>query len=344
MVKKILSGMRPTGRLHIGHLVGALDNWVDLQDRYDSYFFVADFHALTTERDTAAIRKSTVEMAKDWLTYGVKPDRVTLFIQSQVPEHAELHLILSMLPTMARIERLPTFKGRQYQVLDIQETGVDLTPDQVEEAKGKITYGFTGYPVLMAADILIHKADGVPVGDDQDSHLELTKELARTFNHTYGVVFPEPAALYTPSPRILGTDGRKMSKSFGNVIAPTDSPEDILRAVKKMRIDPARQSVSIPGEPERCSVYDLHKAFTPAAEMNDIASRCRSANIGCGDCKGIAAQSIVTRFRDYRERRAYWDGKEAEIIDILMEGSRKARKVASATMAQVKDAMRLSYI
>ncbi len=343
MVTRVLSGMRPTGRLHIGNMVGALDNWLDLQNKYDSNFFVADWHALTTEKNTKNIRRDTIEMVKDWLAYGIDPNKSNLFIQSQVPQHAELHLILSMLAGLPRLERLPDFKGHLKTVLGITDPERELTTEEVAKAKSSVNYGFLGYPVLMAADILLYKADGVPVGNDQDSHVEFAREIARTFNSTFGYVFPEPEQLYTLTPRILGTDGRKMSKSSGNIISPTDSAADITSKVKKMLIDPARQRRDIPGNPTLCSVYDLHEAYTADEREIEIGKLCASAGIGCSECKTEAAQSVAKNYEGYADKRAYWDGKESEVLDILRAGSEKARNIASKTMQEVKSHLLFDY-
>jgi len=338
MVTRILSGMRPTGRLHIGHMVGALDNWVDLQGQYDSFYFVADWHAMTTETDTRSIRPDSIEMAKDWFAAGIDPDRSTIFVQSQVPEHAELHLALSMLNTLPRLERVPSFKGLMDTLLK-KEEDVELTEKEIAKARSQISYGFLGYPVLQAADILIYKADGVPVGEDQVPHLELTREIARAFNKTYGEVFPEPEALLTVTPRILGTDGRKMSKSYGNTILPTDDLEVTRKNVRKMVTDPQRIHPTDKGDPHVCSVYDLHCAYSPEDGQLAAYQECVGGKRGCGDCKQEVAEVICKKYEGYRERRAEWDNEdgEEEIVDLLRQGSAQARVTASATMNQVKD-------
>jgi len=343
MVTRILSGMRPTGKLHIGHLVGALENWVDLQNKYDSYFFVADWHAMTTETDTREIKENSIEMVKDWLAAGIDPNKSTLFIQSQVPQHAELHLIFSMLNTLPRLERMPTLKGQLKHLEGVVDSNIELTQEQIDHARSSISYGFLGYPVLQAADILVYKADGVPVGEDQIPHIELTREIARSFNNLYGNVFPEPRELLTNTPRILGTDGRKMSKSYGNSIQPTDSFEEIQFSVKGMMTDPARKRRTDAGDPNVCPVYDLHRAYTDEDKQIEIYKACKSAGIGCIDCKREVAENISIKYKEYRERRIDFDSNPKQIIDILMEGSAKARKVASETLKEVKEHLLIDY-
>ena len=341
MVSKILSGMRPTGRLHIGHLVGALNNWVDLQRKYDSYYFVADWHAITTMTDTKNIKQDSFEMVKDWLAAGIDPEKSNLFIQSQVPQHAELHLIFSMLNTLPRLERVPSFKGLMQHLLDIKDAEAELTPEQIADVRSKISYGFLGYPVLQSADILIYKADGIPVGEDQIPHIELTREIARKFNSLYGEVFPEPEPLLTNTPRILGTDGRKMSKSYGNAIHPTDSLEVITQKVMSMITDPDRKRRYDAGDPRVCSVYDLHLAYNNDDRQIEIFKACTCTGIGCVDCKKEAAQKIADKYRGYAERREQF--KERDIREILMDGSSTARQEASQTIKQVKEHLLFDY-
>ena len=343
MVTRILSGMRPTGRLHIGHLVGALNNWSELQKKYDSYFFVADWHALTTQSDTKNIKKDSFEMVKDWLASGIDPEKSTLFIQSKVPQHAELHLIFSMINTLPRLERVPSFKGQLEHLLEIKDPEHELTMEEISNAKSKISYGFLGYPVLQAADILIYQADGVPVGEDQIPHIELTREIARKFNSLYGEVFPEPEALLTNTPRILGTDGRKMSKSYGNAILPTDSLDDIKSGVRKMITDPQRKRRNDPGDPRVCSVYDLHLAYSPEDDQIETFQKCIKAEIGCSDCKNNIAPKIFEKYQEYSSKRSELDMKENYIRDVLIEGSAKAREKASETLGQVKNHLLLDY-
>jgi tryptophanyl-tRNA synthetase len=279
--KRVLSGMRSTGKLHLGNYVGALDNWVRMQDQYECYFFVADWHALTTDyADTSKLKQNSVDVLLDWLAAGLDPERCVMFIQSHVPSHAELHLLLSMITPLGWLERVPTYK------------------EQKENIKEKDlgTYGFLGYPVLQSADIMIYKADFVPVGEDQVAHVELTREIARRFNLFYGQkhpVFPEPQALLTPAAKLPGTDGRKMSKSYGNTIMLTD-PEPVVRQkLKTMVTDPARVRRTDPGNPDVCPVGDLHKIFSDRDTVAKVDEGCRSAGIGCIECKGWAANALI---------------------------------------------------
>lgn len=350
MIETVLSGMRPTGRLHIGHVVGALDNWVKLQEEGNTtYYFVADWHAITTQLDTKDIKQDSFEMVKDWLAAGIDPNKSTLFIQSQVPQHAELNLILSNIINLGRAERVPTFKGMVHNVLGVayeegKKDEIRLTPEQIAEAKGKISVGFLGYPILQAADILLYNTTIVPVGEDQIPHIELTKELARRFNNLYGEVFTIPEYSLTNTPRILGTDGRKMSKSYGNVILPTDDLDTILEKVRKMKIDLTRQRINIPGDPEKCHVYDLHYAFNTFNNAYlSIADACKSATIGCSECKESAAKAVVERFKRYKEKREEYEGRDSEIREILMDGSAKARRVAGETITKVKEHLLFDY-
>ncbi len=344
MVTRVLSGMRPTGRLHIGHLVGALDNWVVLQEKYeDSLYFVADWHAITTQTDTTSIKRDSIEMAKDWIAAGINPDKSTIFIQSQVPQHSELYLVFSMLETLPRLERLPTFRAQMKNLLGIFEPERELTQEEIAKAKGKISHGFLGYPLLQAADILIYKADGIPVGEDQLPHLELTREVARTFNRTYGEIFPEPEALLTNTPRILGTDGRKMSKSYGNAILPTDSLNDIEGGVKKMITDTNRIRKNDPGNPNVCSIYDLHLAYTGLDRQIELGQLCRRGEIGCKDCKLEVASNLFKKYDGHRVRRESLEGQDNRILQILMDGSSKARRIASETMREVREHMMYDY-
>src|SRR5512140_1212600 len=280
--KRVLSGMRSTGKLHLGNYVGALANWVKMQDEHECYFCVADWHALTTDyADTSRVKENSVDVLLDWLAAGLDPEKCVMFIQSHVPAHAELHLLLSMITPLGWLERVPTYK------------------EQRENIKGKDlgTYGFLGYPVLQSADILIYQADFVPVGEDQAAHVEITREIARRFNSFYQYqgrdVFPEPQTLLTPAKKVPGTDGRKMSKSYGNPILLSE-PEPSLRAkLKTMVTDPARVRRSDPGDPDKCPVGDLHKIFSTPETMSKVYAGCRSAGIGCIECKGWAADAIV---------------------------------------------------
>jgi tryptophanyl-tRNA synthetase len=325
---RILSGMRPTGALHIGHLTGALDNWVRLQDEYECYYVIVDWHALTTDyADPSGVRESVFEVACDWLAAGLDPVRSALFIQSWVPEHAELHLLLSMLIPVPWLERVPSYKEQQQQLTD-----KDLT-----------TYGFLGYPLLQSADIMIYKADAVPVGEDQAPHVELTREVVRRFNNFYGPVFPEPKTLLTEVPRVPGTDGRKMSKSYGNAIFLKDPPEAVREKLRPMVTDPARKRRTDPGTPEECPVFDLHKAFSPKATQDWSAEGCRTAGIGCLDCKARLADHLLERLAPIHARRAELAARPDTVWDVLREGSKRARSAAQATMEAVRAAMRIRY-
>jgi tryptophanyl-tRNA synthetase len=329
--KRVLSGMRSTGKLHLGNYVGALQNWVGMQDQYECFFFVADWHALTTDyADTSRVKENSIEVLLDWLAAGLDPERCTMFIQSHVPQHAELHLLFSMITPLGWLERVPTYKEQQQNI-----TEKDLT-----------TYGFLGYPVLQAADILMYKGDFVPVGADQVAHVELTREIARRFNGFYShkgtPVFPEPQPLLTPTPKLPGTDGRKMSKSYGNTIMLTD-PEPVVRQkLKTMVTDPARVRRTDPGNPDLCPVGDLHKIFSDRATMAKVNEGCRSAGIGCIECKGWAADALVNILNPMQERRKKYEDNPRLAWDILEAGSARARKVASATMNKVRAAMGIS--
>jgi len=326
----VLSGMRPTGKLHLGNYVGALANWVRMQDEYQCFFEVADWHALTTDyADTAHVKENSLEVALDWLAAGLDPEKSVIFIQSHVPAHAELHLLFSMITPLGWLERVPTYKEQRDNIQD----------------KDLGTYGFLGYPVLQSADILIYKADVVPVGEDQVAHVELTREIARRFNSIYGQrgsVFPEPKSLLTPAPKLPGTDGRKMSKSYGNTILLTD-PEPVLRQkLKTMVTDPARVRRSDPGNPDVCPVGDLHKIFSDAATMEKVNVGCRSAGIGCIECKSWAADALVQLLSPMQERRKKFEENPRLAWDILETGTVRARKAAADTMDEVREAMGMS--
>ena len=328
--KRVLSGMRPTGKLHLGNYVGALDNWVRMQDEYECFFCVVDWHALTTDyADTSQVKQNSVEVALDWLAAGLDPEKCVIFIQSHVPEHAELHLLLSMITPLGWLERVPTYKEQRENIKD----------------KDLGTYGFLGYPVLQAADILMYKADVVPVGEDQVAHVELTREITRRFNGFYGRsedVFPEPQVLLTRSPKLPGTDGRKMSKSYGNAILLTD-PEPVVRQkLKTMVTDPARVRRSDPGNPDVCPVGDLHKIFSDGATMAKVYEGCRSAGIGCIECKNWAADALVQLLNPMQERRKKFEENPRLAWDILEAGSERARKFAGETMKGVREAMGMS--
>jgi tryptophanyl-tRNA synthetase len=323
--ERVLSGMRPTGKVHLGNHLGALDNWVKMQDAYDCFYFVANWHALTDDHDTAEVPGDTIEMLADWLGAGLDPERSTLFIQSLVPEHAELHLLFSMITPVGWLERVPTYKER------IEQQGI-ASP----------SYGLLGYPLLQSADILMYKPRWVPVGVDQVPHVELTREVARRFNNAFKPVFPEPDAKLTEIPKVPGTDGRKMSKSYGNAIYLSDSPVEITRKLKPMMTDPARKRRSDPGDPGICPVFDLHKIFTPAAEREACATGCRTAGIGCLDCKDVLLRHLQPALATIRERRQQFAEKPDLIREILDEGSRRARAVAQVTMAEVHAAVNLT--
>jgi tryptophanyl-tRNA synthetase len=328
--KRVLSGMRPTGKLHLGNYVGALENWVRMQDEYQCFFCVVDWHALTTDyADTSRVKQNSLEVALDWLAAGLDPEKSVLFIQSHVPAHAELHLLLSMITPLGWLERVPTYKEQRENIRD----------------KDLGTYGFLGYPVLQAADILMYKADVVPVGEDQVAHVELTREIARRFNGFYGKrveVFPEPQSLLTPAPKLPGTDGRKMSKSYGNTILLAD-PEPVVRQkLKTMVTDPARVRRSDPGNPDVCPVGDLHKIFSDRATMEKVNLGCRSAGIGCIECKNWAADGLVRLLNPMQERRKKFEENPRLAWDILEAGSERAREVAAETMNGVRDAMGMS--
>src|SRR5271166_624926 len=338
---RILSGMRPTGKVHLGNYVGALRNWVGLQDEYDCFFFIADWHALTTDyADTRSVKRNSLEVIIDYLAAGLDPERSTLFIQSHVPQHAELHLLFSMITPLGWLERVPSYKEQRENIKD----------------KDLGTYGFLGYPLLQSADILIYQADFVPVGEDQVPHVELTREVARRFNQFYprkvgsttcdpqrDVVFPEPKPLLTPAAKLPGTDGRKMSKSYGNTILLSE-PEASLRAkLKTMVTDPARVRRSDPGNPDVCPVGDLHKIFSDSDTMARVYEGCRTASIGCIECKKWASDSLLAMLGPIQERRAKYEAEPKLAWDILEQGSAKARVAAESTMNEVRAAANLSF-
>jgi len=325
---RILSGMRPTGPLHIGHLTGALDNWVRLMETYECFYAIVDWHALTTDyADPKDVRENVLEVATDWLAAGLDPARSTLFIQSLVPEHAELHLLLSMIIPVPWLERVPSYKEQQNQLAE----------------KDLSTYGFLGYPLLQSADIMIYKADAVPVGEDQAPHVELSREVVRRFNHFYGPVFPEPKTLLTEVPRVPGTDGRKMSKSYGNAVFLKDPPDVVRQKIKPMVTDPARKRRTDPGNPDICPVFDLHKAFSSKETQEWAAQGCRTAGIGCLDCKGKLIDHLLQRLEGIHARRPEFAARPDTVWDILRAGSGRAREVARATMEQVRSAMKIAY-
>jgi tryptophanyl-tRNA synthetase len=317
---RVLSGMRPTGKLHLGNYLGALDNWVRMQDEYDGFYFVANWHALTTDAENVrTIPGDTLEMVADWLAAGLDPGRSTLFVQSWVPEHAELHLLFSMIVPVSWLERVPTYKEQ------IEQLGLESP-----------SYGFLGYPLLQAADILMYRPEWVPVGVDQVPHVELTREVARRFNHVFGPVFPEPQAKLTQIPKVPGTDGRKMSKSYGNAIYLSDPAETVRQKVRTMMTDPARKRRSDPGNPDVCPVFDLHRIFTPDADRQWAAVGCRTAGIGCLDCKDKLLEHMEPALAPIRQRRQALAEKPAQLVEILRDGSQRARRVAQATMEEVR--------
>jgi tryptophanyl-tRNA synthetase len=370
--------MRPTGKLHLGNLVGALQNWVKLQDEYESYHFVADWHMLTTGYgNTLSLRQDTWEMVADWLACGLDPHKTTFFIQSRLPEHAELHLLFSMVTPLSWLERIPTYKEQLENITD----------------RDLHTYGFLGYPLLQAADILMYKAHAVPVGEDQVPHVEFTREVARRFNLAFGKldpkpdavrlrmtkdssdqaaalaqitllfregsleqragwlndglgavipIFPEPEALLTSAPRLPGTDGRKMSKSYNNAIFLTDTPDVVSKKLATMMTDPARKRRSDPGDPDVCPVFDLHKVFSAPETIERVNRECRTAEIGCVDCKKLAAGHLNAFLAPIQERRKPYEQNPQEVWDILEDGTRKARAVAQATMQEVRAAVKLT--
>jgi tryptophanyl-tRNA synthetase len=359
---RILSGMRPTGKLHLGNLVGALQNWVKLQEEYDSFHFVADWHMLTTDyADTTTLKANTWDMVADWLAVGLDPNKATFFVQSRLPEHAELHLLFSMVTPLGWLERVPSYKEQLENITD----------------RDIRTYGFLGYPLLQAADILMYKPKYVPVGEDQVPHVELTREVARRFNLVYGnvrgecnvklegkayqeqslegkaemihrglvvvdPVFPEPDALLTSAPRLPGTDGRKMSKSYRNAIFLTESPDAVSKKLAGYMTDPARKRRTDPGHPDVCPVFDLHKVFSPKDVVDRVNRECRTAEIGCVECKQLAAHYLNQFLAPIQEHRKPYEQNPHLVWDVLEDGTNKARRVAQETMAEVRAAVGLT--
>src|SRR3990172_1763087 len=328
---RVLSGLRPTGKVHLGHLVGALQNWLQLQTQYDCYFFVADWHALTTHyADTSQLQQHILDSVTDYLAVGLDPTKAVLFQQSHVPEHAELHLLLSLITPLGWLERVPSYKEQRQNIQD----------------KDLGTYGFLGYPVLQAADILIYLADYVPVGEDQVPHVELTRETARRFNMFYSgkrsYVFPEPQPLLTHAPKLPGTDGRKMSKSYDNYILLSEPEASIRSKLKTMVTDPARVRRSDPGNPDVCPVGDLHKIFSSKETLAEVNRGCRSAGIGCIECKGWSADAIVGTLAPMQERRKKYEDDPRLAWDILEAGAARAPKTADRTTKMVRGAMGIS--
>ena len=326
----VLSGLRPTGRVHLGNYFGAVKNWVDLQNsgRYRCFFFVADLHALTTDyAHTSALAGFTRDAVLDWLAVGMDPQRATVFLQSRVPQHAELALYFSMITPLGWLERVPTYK------------------DQIEALRSRdlATHGFLGYPVLMTADIALYRANFVPVGEDQASHLEICREIVRRFNGLYGEVFPEPKALFTPTPKVNGVDGRKMSKSYNNTIGVTEAPESVREKVMAMVTDPARVRRQDPGTPENCNLFPFHVLFSPPEEVAIVDRECRTAARGCVDCKKHLISNMNPALEPFRQKRAEILATPGDVVrDVLHAGDSAARAVAEETMEQVREAVRLS--
>ncbi len=327
MKKRILSGMRPTGSLHLGNYFGALENWVKLQDNYNCHYFVADWHALTTGyEDTKDLKNNVYDVVIDWLSAGLDPEKSVIFVQSEIKEHAELYLAFSMITPLSWLYRCPTYKEQLNQLKE----------------KNITTFGFLGYPCLQAADILIYKADAVPVGEDQLPHLELTREIARRFNYIYGDVFPEPQALLTESKVLPGIDGRKMSKSYGNTIALSDSPNDIEQKVRSMVTDPSRIKKTDPGHPEVCSVYAFHKVFNIEG-VKECEEDCRAGKIGCVECKKNLAKKMIQHLEPIYSRRKDLENKNSFIREVLDDGAKRARQVTLQTLEEVKSKIGMKY-
>jgi tryptophanyl-tRNA synthetase len=318
--------MRPTGPLHLGNLLGALNNWIALQEQNECFFFVADWHALTSDYETPrGIKDNVGNMILDWLSAGLDPEKSIFFVQSHIKEHAELFLILTMLTPVPWLERNPTYK------------------DQIQQLNNKdlSTFGFLGYPVLQAADIIMYKANAVPVGIDQVPHVEITREIARRFNYLYGHTFPEPDALLTETPKILGIDRRKMSKSYDNAIYLADSPDQIRHRVSEMITDPQRMRRKDPGNPDICNVYEFHKQFSDLETVRRIGTECRSAEIGCVDCKKIMAENLIRALEPIRDKRAYYESHPGRVEQIIAAGDERARTEARHTMEAVRAALNL---
>jgi tryptophanyl-tRNA synthetase len=324
--KRILSGMRPTGRLHLGHLHGALNNWKRLQEEYDCFYFIADWHALTSEySNTDIIGESIYDIIIDWVSVGLDPEVSTFFIQSHIKEHAELYLLFAMITPLPWLERNPTYK------------------EQLKELNQKdvYTYGFLGYPVLQAADILMYKANGVPVGEDQAPHVELTREIARRFNHLYGPVFPEPETLLAPTSKLLGIDRRKMSKSYDNAIFLSDPDDIIEQKVGQMITDPQRMRKDDPGDPDICNVFSFHEIYTDQEKVKQIDHDCRQAGIGCVDCKKLMARNLIQALIPIKEKRRELESNIDRVKGIIEQGNERARKIARVTMEEVRTAVKI---
>lgn len=328
--KRIVSGMRPTGNLHLGNYEGALKNWIELQDsgEYECFFFIADLHALTSDyADTSAIKQNTIDMVSDWIAAGLDPGRSTIFVQSMVPEHAELHVVLSAVTPLGWLERVPTYKEQRENITE-KDIG---------------NYAFLGYPVLQAADIIMYKADYVPVGKDQASHVELTREIVRRFNNFFGDVFPEPKEIHTEVPTLPGTDGRKMSKSYGNAIYLVDTADVVREKARMMITDRTRIRRSDPGHPENCDVCQMHRFFLSREAADSFDDDCRNARIGCVDRKRALADSIIDRYGAIAERSRRLRANPEQVVAILKEGSRRAHDEAQKTMAEVRRAIKMDW-
>jgi tryptophanyl-tRNA synthetase len=324
--KVVLSGLRPTGRVHLGNYWGAVKNWVDIQDQYACRYFIADLHALTTDyAQTKGIKEATLEAVTDWLSVGMDPEKSVIFVQSRVPQHSELALVFGMVTPLGWLERVPTYK------------------EQLEQLKEKDlgTYGFLGYPVLQTADIALYRANYVPVGKDQESHIEISREIVRRFNGFYGDVFPEPQALFTATPKVPGLDGRKMSKSYGNTIALSDSAAEVEQKVMSMVTDPGRARRKDPGNPDVCNLFPFHVLYSPKEEVAVVDEECRSAARGCVDCKKHLIRNMNAALEPVREKRAAIESQPDFVRDVLEDGNAKARAIADDTMARVTDAMSL---
>ena len=322
---RILTGIRPTGSLHLGHYAGALENWLRLQDEYDCFFLIADYQVSDKADDSDSVREAVREIALDWLAVGLDPERSHFVIASLIPEHAELHLILSMVVPVPWLERNPTYKEKQQEI-----KSVDMS-----------SYGFLGYPVLQTADIILYNAYYVPVGIDQVPHLELSREIVRRFNGLYKTkVFIEPAAKISDTPKLNGTDGRKMSKSYNNAIYLSDSEKDITKKIKSMLTDPQRARREDPGDPDVCNLYPFHKLYSPLDMQKEIDRDCRTAAIGCGDCKLKLTENVLAGMAPQMERRREISGKPKLVDEILAEGTKKAQRVARATLEKAKAAMK----
>ncbi len=327
MEKRVFSGMRPTGKLHLGHMAGALTNWMKLQEdpEFRCFYGIVDWHAMMSDyADSSIIMKNCREVLLDWLAVGLDPEKSTIFVQSHVPEHAELSLALGMITPLGWLQRNPTYKE---QILNIQNK--DLS-----------NFGFLGYPVLMAADILLYKSNVVPVGEDQSAHLEITREIARRFNYFYGEVFPEPDILLTPTPKVPGTDGRKMSKSYGNSINIADTESEMWDKLRTMVTDPARQRKTDPGDPAKCPVWDIHKVFNHDEDQKkELSAGCLAGSIGCVQCKRALKDHVVNTMAPIWERRSFYETREDTLREILLEGAKKARIVSRDTMNEVLSAI-----